>query len=68
MRIISENDMNIGEVIAEKRKELGLSQKEVAERAGLTYQSILNAEKGKSCTVKTIKKICSTLGLSIEIK
>ena len=60
--------MNIGEVIAEKRKEPGLSQKEVAERAGLTYQSILNAEKGKSCTVNTIRKICSTLGLSIEIK
>lgn len=60
--------MNIGERIREKRKELGLTQQEVANKVGLTYQSILNAENGKSCTLETLKKICNALGLTIELK
>lgn len=60
--------MEIGERIRERRKKLGLSQKDVAEKCGLTYQSILNAETGKSCTLATLTKICEALDLEIELK
>lgn len=59
--------MEIGERIKERRKELGLSQQQVAERAEMTYQSVLNAESGKSCTLETLKKICKALDLTIEL-
>ncbi len=60
--------MEIGERIKEKRLELGISQRAVAEKCGLSYQSVLNAEQGRSCTFETIKKICDALGLEIELK
>ena len=60
--------MNIGERIKEKRKELGLTQQQVADKVGITDQSVLNAESGKSCTLETLKKICSALELTIELK
>jgi transcriptional regulator with XRE-family HTH domain len=60
--------MNVGERIRERRKELNLTQQEVAEKAKLTYQSVLNAENGKSCTLETLKKICQALELTIELK
>lgn len=60
--------MNVGERIRERRKELNLTQQDVAEKAKLTYQSVLNAENGKSCTLETLKKICQALELTIELK
>ena len=59
--------MEIGERIKERRKELGMSQQQVAEKAEMTYQSVLNAKSGKSCTLETLKKICKALDLTIEL-
>lgn len=59
--------MTIKERIRNRRKELRLTQQEVAEKAGIAYQSVLNAEAGKGCTLDTLKKICAALGLSIEL-
>jgi len=53
----------IGGVLRAKREKLGISQEEVAERAGVdrTYVSIL--ERGlKSPTVETLEKVCAALG------
>lgn len=60
--------MEIGERIKERRRELSMTQQEVADKAEMTYQSVLNAENGKSCTLETLKKICSALELTIELK
>jgi transcriptional regulator with XRE-family HTH domain len=59
--------MTIGERIKERRKEARLTQSEVAEKCGLSYQSVLNAEQDKSCTLETLTKICNALDLKIEI-
>ena len=59
--------MEVGERIKEKRKELNLTQQEVADKAGMTYQSVLNAERGKGCTLETLRKICGVLDLRIEL-
>ncbi len=58
------NDLkaSIGGVLRAKREKLGISQEELAERAGIdrTYVSIL--ERGlKSPTIETFEKICSAL-------
>jgi transcriptional regulator with XRE-family HTH domain len=52
----------IGGVLRAKREKLGISQEEVAERAGVdrTYVSIL--ERGlKSPTLETFERICCAL-------
>lgn len=59
--------MEIGERIRERRRELSMTQQEVADKAEMTYQSVLNAENGKSCTLETLKKICGVLDLRIEL-
>jgi transcriptional regulator with XRE-family HTH domain len=59
--------MTIGERIRERRKELNLTQGQVAGRCDISYQSVLNAEQGKSCTLETLTKICQVLDLKIEI-
>ena len=59
--------MNVGERIKERRREWGLTQQQVAEKAKITYQSVLNAESGKSCTLETLRKICGVLDLKIEL-
>lgn len=58
---------NVGERIKERRKELGLTQQDVAEKISMSYQSVLNAENNKSCTLETLKKICEVLDLKIEL-
>lgn len=53
----------IGDALRAKREKLGISQEELAERAGVdrTYISIL--ERGlKSPTLDTLERICSALG------
>lgn len=52
----------IGSVLRQKREKLGISQEELAERAGVdrTYISIL--ERGlKSPTLETLERICIAL-------
>lgn len=58
---------NFGVIVKEKRKELNLSQQEVASRCDLTYQTVINVEMGRQVTMTTLKKICEVLGLSIEL-
>lgn len=48
-----------------RRKELGLTQEQVAERANLTAQTISTAERGeKALRPENIVKLCSVLGVS----
>ena len=39
-------EKEIGEFIKKKRLELGLSQSMVGDKAGVTYQTVINIEKG----------------------
>lgn len=59
--------MTIGEIIKKRRKELGLSQSQVAEASKLTYQSVLSVEKDKTCTLNSLRRICKAVGLKITI-
>lgn len=57
--------MTIGERIRLRREELGFSQKELAEMAGLTNVSIGNIEKNMPCNLQSLGDICKALKLRI---
>lgn len=59
-------ETRIGEKIIRKRKELGLTQSELAKKAGIAQSTLSNIEKGKQRPqFDTISAICRVLGLSI---
>lgn len=56
---------DMGRRLAERRKQLRLTQEEVAERADLTEQTISTAETGrKALRPENIIKICAALEIS----
>ena len=58
-------DMNIGETIKTFRKKKGISQKELAEKSGMSANALCSIEKDKSFPSKeTIKALCSSLEIS----
>ena len=63
-----ENDMNkttMGQLIAAKRKELGLTQQELADKMGVTDKAVSKWERDLSCPdVSTIPHLAEELGLT----
>ena len=59
--------MTIGEQIKNIRKEKGLTQKELAHRVGLSWQTISNVENNKYTSLSTLSKIIEGLGVNIQI-
>lgn len=60
-------EKEIGELIKKRRLELGLSQSMVGNSAGVTYQTVINVEKGCKPTLSSILSILDALGLKIGI-
>ena len=56
----------IGERIAAKRKQLSLTQAELAERADLTskYISKIESSKNRSLSIKSVLQLCRALSVS----
>lgn len=59
--------MTIGEQIRNIRKEKGLTQKELARRVGLSWETISNVENNKYTSLKTLNKIAKALDINIQI-
>jgi len=58
---------DFGKIVAEKRKEIGLSQEELAHKAELHRTYIGMVERGeKNITIKSISKLSTALECSIE--
>lgn len=56
----------IGAVIRMRRKELGLSQEQLAEKVGVSYQQIQRYENGNSMlNVENVQRIAKILCLSV---
>lgn len=63
------NQENIGEIIKQRRKYLGITQKELSEIVGIGLRSLISIETGKgNPTVETLCSIFEALGLTIEVK
>ena len=59
----------MGQRIAALRKQEGISQQELADRAGLTRQHIGKIEKGELVNVAyvTIQQIAEAIGMTVDI-
>ena len=59
--------IEIGRRIADRRKQLGLTQEEAAERAGLTQQFLASVETGaKNIRAESIIKVTRALNISAD--
>lgn len=70
-KIINETEM-LSPIIAEiiiRRKELGLNQRELAERCGVPQSTIARMESGAvTPKTETLVKVCRELGLKLAVE
>jgi transcriptional regulator with XRE-family HTH domain len=63
------NNQKIGKIIQERRGYLNLTQKDVAEMAGITFKSISEIELGlRNPSLNTLKSILDVLGLELTVQ
>lgn len=63
------NNQQIGKIIQERRNYLKLTQKDVAEMAGITFKSISEIELGlRNPSLNTLKSILDVLGLELTVQ
>lgn len=63
------NNQQIGKIIQERRDYLNLTQKDVAEMAGITFKSISEIELGiRNPSLNTLKSILDVLGLELTVQ
>ena len=55
------------DIIRKKRKQLGLSQKQIAYKLGCTWTTISNLERGVNVNHGLLQKVCEILGLEVQI-
>ncbi len=53
--------------ILNARKELGLSQKDLANKAHVTQQQVSKIESGLNCNMTTFLKVCNALGVKMDL-
>ncbi len=62
------NNQQIGKIIQERRDYLNLTQKDVAEMAGITFKSISEIELGiRNPTINTLNRVLDVLGLDLSV-
>ena len=63
------NNQKIGNIIQERREYLNLTQKDVAEMAGITFKSISEIELGiRNPSINTLNSILDVLGLELSVQ
>ena len=63
------NNQQIGKIIQERRDYLNLTQKDVAEMAGITFKSISEIELGiRNPTITTLNRVLEVLGLDLSVQ
>ena len=57
----------IGEVIRQRKEELGLSRRELVRRTGISELQIINIERGQSTSTRLLSKLFDELGLEFSV-
>lgn len=58
----------IGEVIRQRKEELGLSRRELVRRTGISEVQIINIERGQSTSTRLLSILFKELGLEFVVK
>lgn len=59
----------VGNIIKRRRMELGLTQQDVADRAGISRQYVAEIEAGRrKPTLATLERLFLVLGLSLQVE
>jgi len=53
--------------ISMERERLGISRADLAKKASITRQQLSKVEDGANCNVKTLVKVCTALGLRLDL-
>lgn len=62
-------NIRIGELLKARRLALGMTQKEVAEKAKMQSNSIIHIEKGRrGISVQLLERLCKVLELKIKLE
>lgn len=62
------NAVGLGAAIRDARKKQGLSQDELAEKAGLSRPTVARVERGDDVSTATITKLAEVLGLALKLE
>ena len=63
------NTTTLGAAVAQRRKNLGLDQRALAEIAGVSVHALSNIETGKgNPTLKTLSALADILGMEIRLE
>ena len=66
MNVLSTTD--IGQIIRQRRKQLGVTQKDLAMACGTGLRFVVDLEKGKqTCQVGKVLQVLNALGLKLEV-
>lgn len=62
-------NVRIGELLKARRLALGMTQREVAEKAKMQSNSIIHIEKGRrGISVQLLERLCKVLELNIKLE
>ena len=59
--------LELGLAITEAREQMGLSQRELAQKSQITQQQLSKIENGVNCNMLTFIKVSSALGLNLTL-
>lgn len=59
--------MSLGSQIKDARNQQGLTQTELAEKAGVSRPTVARVESGEDVSTATLEKVAAALGLAIEL-
>ncbi len=60
---------DIGSVLKQRRKELGINQSDLAEIAGISINTLYKIERGQTNpTLEVLEKILDVLGLELKLE
>jgi len=67
---MNEAAMRVGDAVYHHRTRLGLSQRELAERAGISRHTVVNIESGQTNGVRlgTLAKVFDALRLQVDVR
>ncbi|MBA5640384.1 helix-turn-helix domain-containing protein [Duganella sp. LX20W] len=61
--------VEIGKIVAAKRKELGLTQQSLADRADVSRRTLIELEHGRNdLCVRRLLRIVASIGLQIDVR